>query len=158
MILETIGTPGLSGLDKLISFFIVMELEALIHSIEKNVRNKTWTSMLDDCEDTLSSLDIAKSENSRRIREIYNRDKIKFIDTPIVYVLGNITKLHNSITGSSNKLWLPVLEWALKIGHYQLLRKKIAYELNTACKFEAKHMEAALRTLNTYVEIYLFFL
>ncbi|XP_012235159.1 WASH complex subunit 5 [Linepithema humile] len=124
VILETIGTPGLSGLDKLVSFFIVMELEAFIHSIEKSIRNKTWASMLDDCEDTLSSLDSAKS---------------------------NITKLHNSITGSSSKLWSPVLEWTLKIGHYQLLRKKIAYELNTACKFEAKHMEAALRTLNTAI-------
>lgn len=62
VILEAIGTPGLSGLDKLVSFFIVMELEALIQSIEKSIRNKTWTSILDDCEDTLSSLDSAKSE------------------------------------------------------------------------------------------------
>jgi len=72
-----------------------------------------------------------------------------------ICILGNITKLHNSINASSNKLWSSVLDWILKIGHYQLLRKKIAYELNTACKFEAKHMEAALRTLNTYVGVYL---
>ncbi|KAG5323976.1 WASC5 protein, partial [Acromyrmex heyeri] len=124
VILETIGTPGLSGLDKLISFFIVIELEALVHYIEKSIRNKTWLSLLEDCETTLNSLDSAKS---------------------------NITKLHNSINASSSKLWSSALEWALKIGHYQLLRKKIAYELNTACKFEAKHMEAALRTLNTAV-------
>ncbi|EZA48313.1 hypothetical protein DMN91_008109 [Ooceraea biroi] len=124
VILETIGTPGLSGLDKLISFFIVIELEALIHHIEKGLRNKSWTSMLEDCEATLSTLDSAKS---------------------------NITKLHNSISASSGKLWSSALEWTLKIGHYQLLRKKIAYELNTACKFEAKHMEAALRTLNTAI-------
>ncbi|XP_014473018.1 PREDICTED: WASH complex subunit strumpellin isoform X2 [Dinoponera quadriceps] len=124
VILETIGTPGLSGLDKLISFYIVMELEALVHYVEKNIRNKTWTSMLEDCEATLSTLDSAKS---------------------------NITKLHNSVSASSSKLWSPALEWTLKVGHYQLLRKKIAYELNTACKFEAKHMEAALRTLNTAI-------
>ncbi|KYN00267.1 WASH complex subunit strumpellin [Cyphomyrmex costatus] len=125
MILETIGTPGLSGLDKLISFFIVIELEAIVHYIEKNIRNKTWLFwLLEDCEATLNSLDSAKS---------------------------NITKLHNSISASSSKLWSSALEWTLKIGHYQLLRKKIAYELNTACKFEAKHMEAALRTLNTAV-------
>lgn len=72
-------------------------------------------------------------------------------------LLGNITKLHNSINASSTKLWLSALEWTLKIGHYQLLRKKIAYELNTACKFEAKHMEAALRTFNTYVAMNLTF-
>lgn len=63
MILETIGTPGLSGLDKLISFFIVMELEALVHYIEKNIRNKTWVSLLEDCETTLNSLDSAKGKN-----------------------------------------------------------------------------------------------
>jgi len=63
MILETIGTPGLSGLDKLISFFIVIELEALVHYIEKNIRNKTWMSLLEDCETTLSSLDNAKGKN-----------------------------------------------------------------------------------------------
>ncbi|XP_020285658.1 WASH complex subunit strumpellin [Pseudomyrmex gracilis] len=124
VILETIGTPGLAGLDKLISFFIVIELEALSHYIEKNMRNKTWTSVLEDFEATLSSLDSAKS---------------------------NIAKLHNTITAGGSKLWSSALEWMLKIGHYQLLRKKIAYELNTACKFEAKHMESALRTLNTAI-------
>lgn len=78
--------------------------------------------------------------------------KIYYKVLDCVYALGNITKLHNSISASSSKLWSSALEWTLKIGHYQLLRKKIAYELNTACKFEAKHMEASLRTLNTYVE------
>jgi len=71
MILETIGTPGLSGLDKLISFFIVMELEALVHYIEKNIRNKTWMSLLEDCETTLSSLDNAKGKNLHE-KSIYN--------------------------------------------------------------------------------------
>ncbi|KAG7205653.1 hypothetical protein KM043_007608 [Ampulex compressa] len=95
IILEAVGTPGLSGLDKLISFFIVIELKGVLHYIEK----------------------------------------------------GN-TKLHSCINAQTNKLWSQILEWVLKIGQHQLLRKKIAYELNTACKFEAKHMEAALRTLN----------
>lgn len=62
VILETIGTPGLSGLDKLISFFIVMELEALVHYIERSIRNKMWISLLEDCENTLNSLDSAKGK------------------------------------------------------------------------------------------------
>lgn len=144
VILETIGTPGLSGLDKLISFFIVVELESLVHYIEKSLRNKTWMSLLEDCEATLSSLDSAKGKNLRCVRKITN--EYYLVNFNYVYILGNITKLHNTI--SNSKLWLPALEWTLKIGHYQLLRKKIAYELNTACKFEAKHMEAALQTLN----------
>lgn len=65
--------------------------------------------------------------------------------------LGNASKLNTTINTHTNKFCPQLLEWVLKIGHYQLLKKKIAYELNTACKFEAKHMEAALQTLNTYV-------
>lgn len=41
-----------------------------------------------------------------------------------------------------------MLDWILNIGHYQLLKHNIAYELNIACKFEAKHMESALQTFN----------
>lgn len=69
VILETIGTPGLSGLDKLISFLIVVELEGLIHYIEKNIRNKTWMSLLEDCEATLNSLESARG-SQRYIRKI----------------------------------------------------------------------------------------
>lgn len=118
-ILEAIGTPGLSGLDKLISLYIVHELESTFHYIEKGIRNKTWTSLLDDCETILTAADKPKG------------------------------KLQACITNQINKLWPQLFDWVLRIGHYQLLRKKIAYELNTACKFEAKHMEAALQTLNT---------
>lgn len=65
-----------------------------------------------------------------------------------------MTKLQNIVGTHGNKMWLQILDWILKIGHYQILRRKITYELNTACKFEAKHMEAALQTLNTYVYYY----
>ncbi|XP_076246687.1 WASH complex subunit strump isoform X1 [Calliopsis andreniformis] len=123
-ILESIGTPGLTGLDKLISYYIVTELDNMIHHIEKNIRNKTWTSMLDQFEAILNSAESSK---------------------------GNASKLHSSISAHTSKFSPQLLDWVLKIGHYQLLKKKIAYELNTACKFEAKHMEAALQTLNTAV-------
>lgn len=66
MILETIGTPGLSGLDKLISFYIVIELEGLVHYTEKSIRNKTWTSILEDCEASLSTLDSAKGKTLKK--------------------------------------------------------------------------------------------
>ncbi|XP_053979138.1 WASH complex subunit 5 [Hylaeus volcanicus] len=123
-ILEAIGTPGLTGLDKLISFYITFELDNMNHYIEKNIRNKTWTSTLDCFEAILNSMDSSK---------------------------GNMQKLHSSVSSYTNKFCPQLLEWVLKIGHYQLLKKKIAYELNTACKFEAKHMEAALQTVNTAI-------
>ncbi|XP_061936928.1 WASH complex subunit 5 isoform X2 [Apis cerana] len=119
--LEAIGTPGLTGLDKLISFYIITELNSMIHYIEKNIRNKMWSSIIDHFDTILNSVDGPK---------------------------GNVSKFHSSITTQTSKFCPQLLEWILKIGHYQLLKKKIAYELNTACKFEAKHMEAALQTLN----------
>ena len=122
--LEAIGTPGLTGLNKLISCYIVTELNNIVHYVEKNIRNKTWTSTLDHFETVLSSTNTHK---------------------------GNASKFHNSVSTYSNKFCPQLLELVLKIGHYQLIKKKIAYELNTACKFEAKHMEAALQTLNTAV-------
>ncbi|KZC05129.1 PREDICTED: WASH complex subunit strumpellin [Dufourea novaeangliae] len=123
-ILEAIGTPGLTGLDKLISFYIVTELNTMIRYIEKNLRNKTWASILDHFEPILNSADGPK---------------------------GNTPKLHAAVATHTNKFCPQLLEWMLKIGHCQLLKKNIAYELNTACKFEAKHMEAALQTMNTAI-------
>ncbi|XP_076661736.1 WASH complex subunit strump [Halictus rubicundus] len=123
-IVEAIGTPGLTGLDKLISFYIVTELDSMIRYIERNLRNKTWASTLDYFEPILNSSDVFK---------------------------GNMPKLHTAVATHANKFCPQLLEWVLKIGHYQLLKKKIAYELNTTCKFEAKHMEAALQTLNAAI-------
>ncbi|XP_076752994.1 WASH complex subunit strump isoform X1 [Xylocopa sonorina] len=122
--LEAIGTPGLTGLDKLISFYIITELTNMIHYMEKNIRNKTWSSIIDHFDGMLNSVDTLK---------------------------GNMSKLLSSVNIQASKFCPQLLEWVLKVGHYQLIKKKIAYELNTACKFEAKHMEAALQTLNTAV-------
>lgn len=55
--LEAIGTPGLTGLDKLISFYIITELNNMIHHIEKNIRNKMWSSTIDYFDAILNSVD-----------------------------------------------------------------------------------------------------
>ncbi|KAL2712235.1 WASH complex subunit 5 [Vespula squamosa] len=124
MILDAIGTPGLVGMDKLISFYIAIELENVINYIEKEMRNKQWSSIIDECLTIVNGI-----ENPKAM----------------------MTKLQTVVGTHGNKMWLQILDWILKIGHYQILRRKITYELNTACKFEAKHMEAALQTLNTAI-------
>lgn len=62
--------------------------------------------------------------------------------------IDNRGKFLTTVSTLVNKAWSSLLDLILEIGHLQILKDKIAYELNTACKFEAKHMEAALRTLN----------
>ncbi|KAK0182776.1 hypothetical protein PV327_000877 [Microctonus hyperodae] len=122
MILMAIGTPGLFGLDKLLSHYITMELKSLYKYIDSGVRDKNWINMIDECRGIM--------QNASG---------------------GNPGKLYATVMNHAGKIWPVIAEYLLKIGHYQLLKSKIAYELNTACKFEAKHMEAALRTLNTAV-------
>ncbi|XP_043273140.1 WASH complex subunit 5 [Venturia canescens] len=127
MILEAIGTPGLAGLDKLISHYVTVELNGLNNYMEKGVHDKTWTSMLDECRSFIQHPDYIKGTTN------------------------NPSRLYAMISGHSNKIWPSMFESVMRIGHFQLFRNKIAYELNTVCKFEAKHMEAALRTLNAAV-------
>lgn len=69
----------------------------------------------------------------------------------MTFFLDNRGRFLTVVNNLVNKAWSPLLDFVLKVGQLQILRHKIAYELNTACKFEAKHMEAALRTLNEYV-------
>ncbi|XP_001600214.3 WASH complex subunit 5 [Nasonia vitripennis] len=124
MILQAMGTPGLSGLDKMISHFVAVEMQKAVKFIDKGIKNKTWSGTLKECETLFQ-----------------NGDNLKV----------NRGKFLTTVNTLVNKAWSSLLEAVLKIGHMQILKQKIAYELNTACKFEAKHMEAALRTLNDAV-------
>ena len=55
------GTPGLVGLDKMISFFVAVEMENTVKYINQGVKNKTWTGMLKECEGICQNVD-AKSK------------------------------------------------------------------------------------------------
>ncbi|XP_034940027.1 WASH complex subunit 5 [Chelonus insularis] len=121
-ILVAMGTPGLYGIDKLLSHYIILELKNLHRFLEG--LDKNWSLVVGEC------LTIMKTH------ELHT---------------SNPGKLYSILSNHSNKMWPSMLDSLLKIGHYQLLRNKICYELNIACKFEAKHMESALRTLNTAI-------
>ncbi|XP_051156223.1 WASH complex subunit 5 isoform X2 [Leptopilina boulardi] len=120
MILKAMGTPGLSRLDKMISFYVAVELENLVQYVNQGVKNKTWKTMLKECEVISKNLD-SKNYPGR---------------------------LYSSVNTYVSKIWSPLLDSVLKIGNMQLLRHLISFALNTECKFEAKHMEGALKTLN----------
>lgn len=130
MILEAIGTPGLAGLDKLISHYVTVELKGINDYMEKGVHDKNWTIMLDECRSFIQHPDYVKGTTN------------------------NPSRLYAVISGHSSKIWPSMFESIMRIGQFQLFRNKIAYELNTVCKFEAKHMEAALRTLNRYENLH----
>ncbi|GFW82443.1 WASH complex subunit 5 [Trichonephila clavipes] len=121
LIQKSIGTPGLTGLDRLLSFMIVTELQSLIRSYEKLIlADKTW-------QEALKSLLVVLEPTN------------KLIVQP--------TRVYGATISKAGKY--PIfLESLIKVGQMQLLRRRIAYELNTSCKFDSKHLACALEGIN----------
>ncbi|GIY78616.1 WASH complex subunit 5, partial [Caerostris extrusa] len=121
LIQKSIGTPGLTGLDRLLSFMIVTELQSLLRSYERMIlADKTWQELLKSLQVVLDPTNKLISQPSR----VYG---------PAISKAGKY----------------PVfLESLMKVGQMQLLRRRIAYELNTSCKFDSKHLACALEGIN----------
>lgn len=60
----------------------------------------------------------------------------------------NPLKVYQTYVSRTTKIWPEFLEKAILVGQLQLLRNLIAFHLNKSCKFNAKNLEASLRTLN----------
>lgn len=122
-IIDSIGPAGLIGLDKLYSHMLVADIQQLITTLQKKILNeKLWIDLLNG---------LAK--------EI----------TPNVMVILQPIKFYGNYISRCLKIWPNLLDWILNIGQKQILRKHIAYELNTSCKFNSKNLESSLQILNT---------
>ncbi|XP_045717243.1 WASH complex subunit 5 isoform X1 [Phyllostomus hastatus] len=118
----TLGTFGLNGLDRLLCFMIVKELQNFLSMFQKIVlRDRT-------VQDTLKTLTNAVS--------------------PIKSIVANSNKIYFSAIAKTQKIWPAYLEAIMKVGQMQILRKQIANELNYSCRFDSKHLAAALENLN----------
>uniref|UniRef100_A0A1B0GJP1 WASH complex subunit 5 n=2 Tax=Lutzomyia longipalpis TaxID=7200 RepID=A0A1B0GJP1_LUTLO len=121
-IIGAIGPAGLMGLDKLYAFTIVTELQQLLATMEKNIfRDKIWW-------ETLSAFAEEITANS--------------------HAIPNPGKFYQNYTNRYAKIWPKFLDWVLKIGQKQIMRKHIAYEINICCAFNSKNFESSLRTMN----------
>ncbi|XP_077991105.1 WASH complex subunit 5-like [Glandiceps talaboti] len=119
---NSIGTCGLTGLDRLLCFMIVKELQNFLTILNRGVlRDKAWLEFLSN---------LLKSLN------------------PVKGLVDNPGKMYSQASGKAAKLWPPFLEVVLKVGQMQLLRKQIANELNFSCKFDSKLLASALQTIN----------
>ncbi|KAK6491788.1 WASH complex subunit 5 [Huso huso] len=119
---DTLGTFGLNGLDRLLCFMIVKELQNFLIMFQKTVLMDR--SVLD----TLKALMNAVS--------------------PVKGIVGNASKVYSTAVAKTQKIWPSYLEAILKVGQMQILRQQIANELNYSCKFDSKHLAAALENLN----------
>lgn len=117
----SVETSGVTGLDRLYAFMIVADLQKFFGTLQKGIlKDNSWIEMLTSLDKDLSSS----------------------------FTVSNASKFYQGYTVRCTKVWPQILDWVLHIGNLQLLRKHIAYELNTACKFNSKNLESSLRAVN----------
>lgn len=122
-----IGTFGINGLDRLLSFMIVQELQTFLRLLQRGIlQDKQWTELLSSFVTTLEG-------------------PSSTVTKPTIQP----TKMYSSMLAKTQKvLTSRFLDSILKIGQMQLLRYHIAHELNTCCKFDSKYLAGSLSTFN----------
>uniref|UniRef100_A0A3Q1JJX3 WASH complex subunit 5 n=1 Tax=Anabas testudineus TaxID=64144 RepID=A0A3Q1JJX3_ANATE len=119
---NTLGTFGLNGLDRLLCFMIVKELQNFLTMLQKTIlKDRT-------------AVDAFKA-------------MIGAVN-PVKGIVANASKVYGTAVAKTQKIWGPYLEAIMKVGQMQILRQQIANELNYSCKFDSKHLGAALENLN----------
>ncbi|CAH1180444.1 unnamed protein product [Phaedon cochleariae] len=120
-IATAIEIAGLVGLDRLFSFMIVTALQKISAYLEnKNIKMQAWTNIIP-----------AIQKEIKQSREP-----------------PNPSKTYQTYINRCTKIWQDFLENTLFIGQLQLIRRLIAFYLNTSCKFNAKNLESSLQSLN----------
>ncbi|XP_059147627.1 WASH complex subunit 5-like isoform X2 [Physella acuta] len=119
---RAVGSFGLSGLDRLFCFMIVKELQTFQLSLQRSVlKDKNWTDYF--------------NQTTRALN-------------PLQGIIGQPQKFYPAAISKTSKLLAPFMDIILRVGQMQLLRRQIAYELNTSCKFDSKFLASSLQTLN----------
>ncbi|XP_033124935.1 WASH complex subunit 5-like [Anneissia japonica] len=119
---QSIGTCGLTGVDRLLCFMIVRELQNFLAILERGVlRDKQWLDMFGN---------LMKSLN------------------PVRGLVANPGKHYAQFVNKANKMWQPFIIMVLKVGQMQLLRRLIANDLKFSCKFDSNFLSNGLETMN----------
>eukprot|EP00111_Clytia_hemisphaerica_P004569 TCONS_00013127-protein len=122
LVQKSIGTPGLVGLDKLLSFMIVKELQNIVTYLQRVLlKDQNNVKLLGDFGKTVS---------------------------PVKGVIANPNKLYTTVITKLQKFWTPLTDFIVKVGQMQIIRRKIANELKFSCKFDSKELCSVIKTLN----------
>lgn len=121
---KSIGTAGVNGLDRLLSFMIMTELHNMKKFIEKSVlRDKQWHDMLTVFQQHLD-------------------------DTINDGLIAQPSKVYLPVIERASKSWPLLNDAIMRVGQMQIIRTCIAHQLNTSCKFQSRHLASTLQTLN----------
>ncbi|XP_020632450.1 WASH complex subunit 5-like [Orbicella faveolata] len=118
---QAVGSFGLTGLDKLLSFMIVKELQKFQGLLRGALKDKLVA-------DTLVPL-------SKQL-------------TPVKSLIASPYRVYPPVTQKLARLWTQYCEVIMKVGQMQLIRRQIANELNCSCKFDSEVLHNALETFN----------
>ncbi|XP_015680672.1 WASH complex subunit 5 [Protobothrops mucrosquamatus] len=119
---NTLGTFGLNGLDRLLCFMIVKELQNFLIMFQKTVLHDKGVH------EALKSL-------------------MKSV-SPLKGLVANCNRVYSTAITKTQRIWAAYLDTIMKVGQMQILRRQIGNELNYSCRFDSKHLAAALENLN----------
>ncbi|CAF1096037.1 unnamed protein product [Adineta ricciae] len=118
---RAVGSFGLSGLDRLLSFMIVKELQSLTGAIQNLFVHKESSDMLDSF-----------------MRQV----------APIDGIVVQPNRVYTNAIAKGANFWTSLSGFLLKIGQMQLLRQQIAHELTASAKYDSKYLFYSLKTFN----------
>eukprot|EP00004_Rigifila_ramosa_P027670 TRINITY_DN9095_c0_g1_i1.p1 TRINITY_DN9095_c0_g1~~TRINITY_DN9095_c0_g1_i1.p1 ORF type:complete len:1142 (+),score=349.87 TRINITY_DN9095_c0_g1_i1:288-3428(+) len=116
-----VGIFGLTGLDKLLCFMIVTDLQRFVAVHQKQIA-KLFGPLLKKLSEELD---------------------------PPTSVPRSANKLYSACLDKMKKLWPILLDYVIKIGQRQLLRKMVANELNFSCKLDSNVFACALSVMDS---------
>lgn len=118
----SISVAGLTGVDKLLAFLIVTELQNVIKEVEVSLQRDPVIK------------EVVKTMSSQL--------------TPQTHIISQPQRLYVALMQKSSKLCAALLDRILRIGQMQILRMHAAHRLNASCRFDSKYLAAALETMN----------
>ena len=137
---QAVGVEGILGVDKILSFRIVRELNRLVQSFE------IWA---------LGKVPETHSQKSKK-RNVKNVNAIRGILTqcdeklrPSHSVPMGARRVYDALESKLKRPYLEsALTWIQRIGQAQLLRKSLRNELNFACKLDSNLLCCSLEAYN----------
>ena len=123
LLMRSIGIFGLTGMDRLICFMLVKELQDFVRLYRRIIINSKGV----------------ESYILRLANELH----------PLTQFPLNAAKLYENAALKTAKLWPLFLDSVVRIGQYQLIRRQIANELNFSCKLDSHLLSHNLDVFNS---------
>ena len=67
---------------------------------------------------------------------------------PVENVIAQPGKFYGSLLAKTSKITTRLEDYLVELGHLQLIRRQIAYQLSLSANFDSKMLHSALKTLN----------